>query len=132
MSDYKDEHEDEYYEDEDEIESDDSEETSQFPTSYIEESNEDSNASSDTNYYIKDVIFGNMIYKNILYEQTFSKIFNLLEFTRENRGINQKHVDDIYQHYLENPYQFIKPLDIICFTNDLTFFFLFFFSLFLS
>jgi hypothetical protein len=42
MSDYKDEHEDEYYEDEDEIESDDSEETSQFPTSYIEESNEDS------------------------------------------------------------------------------------------
>jgi hypothetical protein len=59
-----------------------------------------------------------MIYKNILYEQTFSKIFNLLEFTRENRGINQKHVDDIYQHYLENPYQFIKPLDIICFTND--------------
>jgi hypothetical protein len=82
------------------------------------DSDEDSNSSSDTNYYIKDIIFGNMIYKNILYEQTFSKIFNLLEFTRENRGINQKHVDDIYQHYLENPYQFIKPLDIICFTND--------------
>jgi hypothetical protein len=59
-----------------------------------------------------------MIYKNILYEQTFSKIFNLLEFTRENRGINQKHVDDIYNHYLNNPYQFIKPLDIICYTND--------------
>jgi len=54
----------------------------------------------------------------MLYEQTFSKIFNLLEFTRENRGINQKHVDDIYNHYLNNPYQFIKPLDIICYTND--------------
>ena len=42
MADYKDEHEEEYYEDEDEIESDDPEETSQFPTSYIEESDEDS------------------------------------------------------------------------------------------
>jgi hypothetical protein len=77
-----------------------------------------SSKSSESNYYVKDIIFGNMIYKNILYEQTFSKIFNLLEFTRENRGINQKHVDDIYNHYLNNPYQFIKPLDIICFTND--------------
>ena len=97
--------------DEDEDDSDISDDDSDI-------SDDDSSNSSESNYYVKDIIFGNMIYKNILYEQTFSKIFNLLEFTRENRGINQKHVDDIYNHYLNNPYQFIKPLDIICYTND--------------
>jgi len=102
--------------DSDEIDSDDSDDLDSDDSDDSDES--DSNSSSDTNYYVKDIIFGNMIYKNMLYEQTFSKIFNLLEFTRENRGINQKHVDDIYNHYLNNPYQFIKPLDIICYTND--------------
>jgi hypothetical protein len=102
--------------DSDEVDSDDSDD---LDSDDSDDSNDsDSNSSSDTNYYVKDIIFGNMIYKNMLYEQTFSKIFNLLEFTRENRGINQKHVDDIYNHYLNNPYQFIKPLDIICYTND--------------
>jgi len=105
--------------DSDEIESDDSDDSDDLDSDDSDDSDDiESNASSDTNYYVKDIIFGNMIYKNMLYEQTFSKIFNLLEFTRENRGINQKHVDDIYNHYLNNPYQFIKPLDIICYTND--------------
>jgi hypothetical protein len=68
--------------------------------------------------YARDEIFGNKIYKDILYEHKFSEILEILEFTKENRGVSQKHVDDIYNHYLKNPKEFIKPLDIICYIRD--------------
>jgi hypothetical protein len=68
--------------------------------------------------YARDAIFGNDVYKNKLFEHNFSAILDFLEFTKENRGVSQKHVDDIYNHYLANPDEFIKPLDIICYIQD--------------
>lgn len=68
--------------------------------------------------YARDAIFGNDVYQNKLFEHNFSAILDFLEFTKENRGVSQKHVDDIYNHYLANPDEFIKPLDIICYIKD--------------
>lgn len=77
-----------------------------------------SESSIETTIYAKDAIFGNQVYKNILFENKFSNILKFLEFTSENRGISQKHVDDIYNHYLNNPDQYIKPLDILCYYEN--------------
>jgi len=68
--------------------------------------------------YARDALFGNQVWKNKLFENKFSHILKFLEFSRENRGVSQKHVDDIYNHYIENPDEFIKPLDIMCYFED--------------
>jgi len=76
------------------------------------------NSSISTTKYARDALFGNVVYKNKLFENKFSNILKFLEFTTENRGISQPHVNTIFEHYLENPDEFIKPLDIMCYFED--------------
>ena len=82
----------------------------------------DSDTSSESSVgetkYAKDVLFGNEVYKNKLFEHKFSKILEFLEFSKENRGVSKEHVENIYNHYLNNPDEFIKPLDIMCFYKE--------------
>ena len=64
----------------------------------------DSDTSSESSVgetkYAKDVLFGNEVYKNKLFEHKFSKILEFLEFSKENRGVSKEHVENIYNHYL--------------------------------
>jgi len=83
-----------------------------------EEYTTDSSSSIESTMYARDTLFGNIVYKNILFENKFSKILNFLEFSEENRGITQSHVNAIYDHYIKNPDQFIKPLDILCYFEE--------------
>lgn len=53
-----------------------------------------------------------------LYKQQFSKIFKLLHFTIENRGIISTHVFELYEYYKDNEEAFISPIHIISFIED--------------
>ena len=78
----------------------------------------DDNSSISTTKYARDALFGNVVYRNKLFENRFSNILKFLEFTTENRGVNKDHVETIFNHYLENPDEFIKPLDIMCYFEE--------------
>jgi len=94
----------------------DSEDDSEDNTENYSETSTESSVSSTK--YARDALFGNVVYRNKLFENKFSNILKFLEFTEENRGINKDHVDTIFKHYLENPDEFIKPLDIMCYYED--------------
>jgi len=81
-------------------------------------SESDSESSVSSTKYARDALFGNVVYKNKLFENKFSNILRFLEFTEENRGINKDHVETIFNHYLQNPDEFIKPLDIMCYYEE--------------
>jgi len=87
-------------------------------TSNSDESDTSADSSVSETKYAKDVLFGNEVYKNKLFEHKFSKILEFLEFSKENRGVSKEHVENIYNHYLKNPDEFIKPLDIMCFYKE--------------
>jgi len=53
-----------------------------------------------------------------LYKQKFSKIYKLLNFTIENRGIINTHVYELYEYYKLNEETFISPIHIISFIED--------------
>ena len=53
-----------------------------------------------------------------LYKQEFSKIYKLLNFTIENRGIINTHVHELYDYYKQNEAVFISPIHIISFIED--------------
>jgi hypothetical protein len=55
---------------------------------------------------------------NKLYKQKFSKIYKLLNFTVENRGISDTHVFELYQYYKNNDSAFICPIHIISYVED--------------
>jgi len=97
-------------------ESDDSDD-SDSDDEFFDDSDSSKSSVSETKY-ARDALFGNQVWKNKLFENKFSHILKFLEFSRENRGVSQKHVDDIYNHYIENPDEFIKPLDIMCYYED--------------
>jgi hypothetical protein len=87
-------------------------------TSNSDDSDTSEQSSVSETKYAKDVLFGNEVYKNKLFEHKFSKILEFLEFSKENRGVSKEHVENIYNHYLKNPDEFIKPLDIMCFYKE--------------
>jgi len=98
--------------------SDNDDETSDDETDDEYDDSVDDNSTMSTTKYARDALFGNVVYKNKLFENKFSNILKFLEFTTENRGISQPHVNTIFEHYLENPDEFIKPLDIMCYFED--------------
>jgi hypothetical protein len=53
-----------------------------------------------------------------LYKQKFSKIYKLLNFTIENRGIISTHVFELYEYYKDNEEAFISPIHIISFIEE--------------
>ena len=53
-----------------------------------------------------------------LYKQKFSKIYKLLNFTIENRGIISTHVFELYEYYKDNSEAFISPIHIISFIEE--------------
>jgi hypothetical protein len=95
----------------------DSEDDSEDDSDYDDESIDDKSTVSSTKY-ARDALFGNVVWRNKLFENRFSNILKFLEFTTENRGVNKAHVDTIFNHYLENPDEFIKPLDIMCYYEE--------------
>lgn len=101
-------------EDDDSKEEDDDSDSENYSDTDTEEDTE----SVSSTKYARDALFGNVVYKNKLFENKFSNILRFLEFTEENRGINKEHVDTIFNHYLQNPDEFIKPLDIMCYYED--------------